>query len=162
MIFYSEGLPKEGKEEESKEFRKQLIELITPYTKQVNEYYVKSGGQPIPNGHIHPFSPDLNIYLYPKELDYEELHPLPNNWTRVENILRIVSEKFEIPEKLKDKPGKLVFLSMGSFGCANLELMTKLTGILAKSKNKFIVSKGPVFEPYELPDNMWGQRLEIY
>ena len=134
---------------------------MAPYTNKINDYYVKNGGSPLPKGHMHPYSPDLNIYLYPKELDYEELHPLPKNWMRVENIVRIVSENFEIPDKLKNKPGKLVFLSMGSFGCANLELMTKLTTILAKSKNRFIVSKGPVFEPYELPDNMWGQRLEI-
>ena len=111
---------------------------------------------------MHPYSPDLNIYLYPEELDYEELHPLPKNWIRVENVLRIVPDKFDIPEKLRDKPGKLIFLSMGSIGCADMELMTKLITILAMSKNRFIVSKGPVFEPYELPDNMWGQRLEIY
>ena len=100
--------------------------------------------------------------MYPEALDYKELHPLPKNWVRVENILRIVPDKFEIPDKLKDKLGKLIFLSMGSFGCANLELMTKLTSILAKSENRFIVSKGPVFEPYELSDNMWGQRFELF
>ena len=48
---------------------------------------------------------------------------------------------------------------MGSFGCANLDLMKRLTGILAKSQHKFIVSKGPVFDSHEMPENMWGERF---
>ena len=162
MVLIEQGLPITGKEEETKHFREEFVKLLTPLSDKVNDYLVKSGEGPLPNINLHPISPDLNIYMYPEELDYKELHPLPKNWVRVENILRIVPDKFEIPERLRDKSGKLIFLSMGSFGCANLELMIRLTSILAKSENRFIVSKGPVFEPYELPDNMWGQRLELF
>jgi UDP:flavonoid glycosyltransferase YjiC (YdhE family) len=35
--------------------------------------------------------------------------------------------------------------------------MKRLVSILAKSKNRFIVSKGPLGQKYELFDNMWGQ-----
>ena len=36
--------------------------------------------------------------------------------------------------------------------------MKRLIGILAESKHRFIVSKGPKHKQIELPDNMWGQQ----
>jgi len=97
--------------------------------------------------------------MYPKELDYEELQPLPSKWKRVDSFVRTTNHTFSLPESLSSRSGKLVFLSMGSFGCANLPLMTRLTEILGKSKHRFIVAKGPLHEKYELPDNMFGQRF---
>jgi UDP:flavonoid glycosyltransferase YjiC (YdhE family) len=66
-------------------------------------------------------------------------------------------ETFQIPDQLIGKPGKLIFVSMGTMCCSELKLMKRLVSILAKSKNRFIVSKGPLGQKYELPDNMWGQ-----
>jgi UDP:flavonoid glycosyltransferase YjiC (YdhE family) len=67
-------------------------------------------------------------------------------------------ENFEIPEKLRNKSGKLIYLSMGSMGGADVELMKRLVSILSKSKHRFIVSKGPLHDQYELADNMWGEK----
>ena len=131
---------------------------MAPLHKEVNDFFVANGGQPLEGLRTHPVSPYLNIYLWPKELDYEELRPMKDNWIRVENFCRITDDKFEIPKHLKSGSGKLVFLSMGSFGCANLELMKRLTDVFSRSPHKFIVSKGPVFESHPLPDNMWGER----
>ena len=36
--------------------------------------------------------------------------------------------------------------------------LNRLIGILANSKHRFIVSKGPKHQQIELPDNMWGQQ----
>ena len=47
---------------------------------------------------------------------------------------------------------------MGSMGGADIDLMKRLTGFLAESKHRFIVSKGPLHDKYELADNMWGQQ----
>lgn len=82
---------------------------------------------------------------------------LPENVVGVDCFVRTVPEqKFTLPAQLANKPGKLVLFSMGSFGCANLKLMTRLVGMLAKSKHRFIVSKGPL--KYDLPgDNLWGE-----
>jgi hypothetical protein len=64
--------------------------------------------------------------MYPKELDYEEIQPLPSNWLRVDGFVRTTKDTFTLPECLSNRSGKLIFLSMGSFGCANLELMTRV------------------------------------
>ncbi|XP_054152694.1 NDP-glycosyltransferase YjiC-like [Oppia nitens] len=42
-------------------------------------------------------------------------------------------------------------------GAVNVENMKRLCTILAKSRHRFIVSKGPKHDEYDLPDNMWGQ-----
>jgi UDP:flavonoid glycosyltransferase YjiC (YdhE family) len=48
---------------------------------------------------------------------------------------------------------------MGSFGSADLSLMTRLVNILAKSPQRFIISKGPLGDEYSLSDNMWSDNI---
>ena len=99
----------------------------------------------------------LNIYGYPLELDYTDIRPLPKNFIRFDNLKRTEEHlSFEIPVPLRDRPGKLVYFSMGSMGGADVENMKRLVTILSKSKHRFIVSKGPLHEEYDLPVNMWG------
>jgi UDP:flavonoid glycosyltransferase YjiC (YdhE family) len=40
----------------------------------------------------------------------------------------------------------------------DVKLMKKLVEILSKSLHKFMVSKGPLHDKYELAENMWGKR----
>ena len=67
-------------------------------------------------------------------------------------------QRFEMPEKLRDKPGKLIYLTLGTMCAVDVELMKRLVYMLAESKHRFIVSKGPLHDKYELADNMWGQQ----
>ncbi len=97
--------------------------------------------------------------MFPEELDYTDIRQLPSNWHRFDCFMRSAEkENFEIPEKLRNKSGKLIYLSMGSMGGADVELMKRLVSILSKSKHRFIVSKGPLHDQYELADNMWGEK----
>ena len=115
-------------------------------------------------GHVKgmcmPYSPFLNMYAYPEELDYTDIRPIPDKWVALDTFARKGEEKFEIPDKFKDRDEetqKLIYLSMGSMGSIDVELMKRLVGILAKSRHKFIVSKGLLGDEYELADNMWGR-----
>lgn len=109
-----------------------------------------------PIGYI-PISPLLNLYMYPEELDYTESEL--KDWKRCDCMVRDQKAgKFKIPEKLRDKPGKLIFLSLGSLASADVQLMTRLTSLLADCPHRFIVSKGPLHNQYDLPDNMWGEK----
>jgi len=115
------------------------------------------GLPPLAKGRFIYDSPFLNIYGYPLELDYHDIRPLPPKWYRFDNLKRTEQQqKFEIPVPLRDRPGKLVYFSMGSMGGTDLNLMKRLVTILSKSKHRFIVSKGPLHEEYDLPVNMWG------
>ncbi len=152
-------MPTNGNRDEWDVFKKQWDVIMADLYKRINDWCISKGALELSPNKLHPDSTYLNIYMYPKELDYQQYQPVPKNWFRLDHSVRKTLETFEIPEQLKKNPGKLVFLSLGSFGCVDLELMTRITGMLSKSEHRFIVSKGPLHDKYELPDNMWGQRF---
>jgi UDP:flavonoid glycosyltransferase YjiC (YdhE family) len=50
----------------------------------------------------------------------------------------------------------LIYLSLGSLGSADVELMQRLIDILGRTPHRYIVSKGPLHDTFDLPANMWG------
>ena len=125
-----------------------------------NDYVVSQGLDPLEKNKWFHDSKWLNIYGYPLEMDYSDIRPFPPKWFRFDNLKRNENQTaFVIPEQLRERPGKLIYFSMGSMGGTDVKLMIRLVSILSKSKHKFIVSKGPLHEKYELPDNMWGKQF---
>jgi MGT family glycosyltransferase len=52
--------------------------------------------------------------------------------------------------------GKLVYLSLGSLGSGDVELMRRLIGFLAETDHRVVVSMGPQHAELELAPNMVG------
>ena len=106
-------------------------------------YSLFDGGKPFPDDRFIE-SPYLNIYLYPLELDYIDQRPLPtqSKWQQFDSFIRMEEEEFDLPEKLLHKQGKFIFLSMGSLGSANVQLVKRLIDLVADLPFRFIVSKG--------------------
>ena len=49
-------------------------------------------------------------------------------------------------------------MARGKFiGSADIELMRRLVAVLADTPHRYVVSKGPRADEFELPDNMWGE-----
>ena len=120
--------------------------------------WIRSCGAPgLPDLAFLQPSESLNLYLYPEIADYVGARPLGSTWHRLDSSVRTTDVPFEVPEALRDGPGSLVYLSLGSLGSADIDLMRRLVGVLADSPHRFIVSKGPLHEELELPDNMWGE-----
>jgi MGT family glycosyltransferase len=63
---------------------------------------------------------------------------------------------WELPEELSDDEQPLVYLSLGSLGSADVELMEKLVAELSDAPYRVIVSKGPQADQFELAGNMAG------
>lgn len=101
-------------------------------------------------------SPYLNLYLYPAEVDYPRALPLGPTWHRLDSCVRATESTFELPEALARRSGALVYLSLGSLGSADVELMRRLVDVLGRTPHRYIVSKGPQHGEYELADNMVG------
>ena len=94
--------------------------------------------------------------MYPQEADYTAARPLGPSWHRLDSSVRETEEEFEIPQSLAGRSGALIYLSLGSLGSADVELMRRLVAILADTPHRYIVSKGPLHAEIDLPDNMWG------
>jgi MGT family glycosyltransferase len=101
-------------------------------------------------------SPHLNLYGYPDEVDYRRVPSLDSTWHNVQTSVR-ESEPWELPEHLRDRPGALLYLSLGSLGSADVDLMQRLVDILGATEHRVIVSKGPLDEQIRLHDNMCGE-----
>ncbi|MFB3739691.1 MAG: glycosyltransferase [Candidatus Velamenicoccus archaeovorus] len=110
---------------------------------------------PSPRDYLWP-SPYLNLYVFPAEADYARSNPLPPTVHRLESSVRRVDDTYTEHEKLGGE-GALVYLSLGSLGSADVELMRRLVDVLSRTPHRYIVSKGPQAELYELADNMVGE-----
>jgi UDP:flavonoid glycosyltransferase YjiC (YdhE family) len=102
-------------------------------------------------------SPYLNLYSYPAEADYERIKLLGPTWHRLDSTVRAPEATYELPAELAERDGALIYLSLGSLGSADVELMQRLVDVLAKTKHRVIVSKGPLADQIRLRDNQTGE-----
>jgi UDP:flavonoid glycosyltransferase YjiC (YdhE family) len=116
------------------------------------------GGPGLPSGRDYMYeSPFLNMYLFPEATDYRRATPLPPTWHRLDSSVR-TDEPFDVEAALPgDAP--IVYLSLGSLGSADVELMQRLIDVLGKTDHRVIVSKGPQHELLTLADNMFGEEF---
>ncbi|MET0800209.1 MAG: nucleotide disphospho-sugar-binding domain-containing protein [Actinomycetota bacterium] len=122
-----------------------------------NAFVVDAGAPPLPDLEFIHESDVLNLSVYPEIADYQRSRPLAPTWHRLESSVRETEEPFEVPETLRDGDGALVYLSLGSLGSADMELMRRLVSVLAETPHRYIVSKGPRADELDLPGNMWGE-----
>ena len=104
-------------------------------------------------------SPWLNLTLYPDEVDYPRARPLGDHWLNLQSSVRTTDAPWELPPVLAEREGPLVYLSLGSLGSADVELMQRLVDTLADAPWRVIVSKGPQHELLRLPDTMAGEEF---
>jgi UDP:flavonoid glycosyltransferase YjiC (YdhE family) len=108
-------------------------------------------------------SPWLNLFLYPRDADYRRERPLSPTWHRLESSVRETEATWELPDHLRpgagSRDGGLIYLSLGSLGSADVELMQRLVDVMATTRHRVIVSKGPLGDQIRLHDNMAGANL---
>ncbi len=123
-----------------------------------NDFVVSCGADPLPYLDFMPASTHANLYVFPEEADYVDRRPLDDTWHRVDSSVRSTDDPFELPAALAERPdgSALVYLSLGSLGSADVDLMKRLIDVLGHTPHRFIVSKGPQHAEYELASNMWG------
>ncbi|MEI8057434.1 MAG: nucleotide disphospho-sugar-binding domain-containing protein [Actinomycetes bacterium] len=103
-------------------------------------------------------SQQANLYVFPLEADYTDLRPLEPTWHRMDSSVRETDQVYELPALVAQRPADsaLIYLSLGSLGSADVDLMKRLIAALALTPHRYIVSTGPQHESYELADNMVG------
>jgi MGT family glycosyltransferase len=121
---------------------------------EFNAWVLAQGAEPLPDlEFVHEGA--ANLYVYPEIADYTAERPLGDSWHRLDSSVRETDEAFELPAELAGD-GPLVYFSLGSLGSADVELMRRIIGALARTPYRYIVSKGPLHAEIELADNMWG------
>ncbi|KAH7640339.1 hypothetical protein DERF_004891 [Dermatophagoides farinae] len=153
------------------EFRSVLDECYYNLVRQTQSRLCRQLSYPDPNdfewmkkNRFFIRSPHLNLYQYPQELDYNDRIYIPNDlYCRVDSFSRHeyldTNRKQELLEQIKHRngSGKLIYLSLGTMGACNLELMARLIRILSMTEHTYILSTGPANGELELGANMWAQ-----
>ena len=140
------------------EFRAEYERTHRDMWKDYDEWARSCGAPGLPDLRFIHESDQLNLYLYPEAVDYTDVRPLGATWHRLDSSVRTTDEPFEVPQHLRDGDGALIYLSLGSLGSADVDLMRRLVDVLSRTRHRFIVSKGPQAALYELADNMWGEQ----
>ncbi|MCU1360886.1 MAG: macrolide glycosyltransferase, partial [Ilumatobacteraceae bacterium] len=138
------------------QFRAEYDRTHRPMWNQYDEWVRSCGAPGLPDLDFIHTSQHLNLYLYPEVVDYTAQRPLDATWQRLDSSVRATDAAFTVPESLRDGPGSLIYLSLGSLGSADVDLMRRLIDVLGRTPHRYIVSKGPQHDQYDLADNMWG------
>jgi MGT family glycosyltransferase len=137
-------------------FRRAYGEAVAELHDEFSAFCAERGAGALPAAEFIPESIWLNLYLYPGEVDYVRADPLAPTWHRLDTCVRRSDATAELPQEIAEGDGALVYLSLGSLGSADVDLMRRLVEVLSRSPHRFVVSKGPQHTEYELADNMWG------
>jgi MGT family glycosyltransferase len=123
-----------------------------------NDWVIAQGAPPLPDLQFIHESEHANLYVYPAEADYDRRQPLGDTWHRIDSSVRETDENYQLPAAVADRPdgSGLVYLSLGSLGGADVELMRRLVDVLGHTRHRYVVSKGPMGDLIDLPDNMVG------
>jgi MGT family glycosyltransferase len=140
-------------------YRAEYERTVGPHHGAFSEFCQERGAPALEKGELIHTSPDLNLWLYPKEVDYPRSNPLGATWHNLEASVRATDAAWELPEPLASREGPLVYLSLGSLGSADVELMRALIATLADSPYRVIVSMGPQHAELELGENMVGEEF---
>jgi len=130
-------------------------EAVRPLHARLDAFCRANGAPPLPEDAFIWESPYLNLYLYPAELDYPRARPLQPTWHRIDSSVRDTEPPFTLPEELREG-GPLLYVSLGSLGSAEPELMGRLIELLGRTDYRAIVSLGPQKGKIDLPANVWG------
>ncbi len=123
-----------------------------------NDWVQEQGAPSLPDLEFVHTSDVANLYVFPEEADYIDVRPLDATWHRMDSSVRGTDEQYVLPAEVTDRPdgSALVYLSLGSLGSADVDLMKRLVDVLGRTPHRYIVSKGPQSDLYELADNMVG------
>jgi len=141
------------------DFVREYDSVHRPLWQDFDEWVQEQGAPPLHDLEFIHQSSDLNLYLYPAEADYARSAPLDASWHRLESCVRTGDGEFQLPEQLRGGRGALVYLSLGSLASADVALMERLVEVLGATGHRYIVSRGPQHDQYQLAGNMWGEEF---
>ncbi len=140
-------------------FRDEYERATGEVQRAFSEFCAGRGAPPLPAGEFIHTSQFLNLYVYPRELDYRRSEPLAPTWHRLESSVRGSDADWSPPAEIAAGEEALIYLSLGSLGSGDVPLMERLVESLGNTPHRYVVSKGPQHDSYELAPNMIGEEF---
>ncbi len=136
-------------------FRAHFNETIGPIHADFNAFLATCGEAPYPLGQFFEASPYLNLLLYPEAVKFARRHPLdPTRFQYLEGCVR-QEAAYEIPAFAANADKPLIYVSFGSLGAGDTELLKRLVAALGRLPYRALVNVGDYREAYgEVPANV--------
>ena len=136
-------------------FRARFNEVMAPVHDDFNAFLAQHGEAPYPPGQFFEASPFLNLLLYPEPVTYARAHPLdPARFQYLEGCVR-EEAPYEVPTFERNDDGPLVYVSFGSLGAGDTELLKRIIAALGASRFRALVNVGDYMAEYsDVPPNV--------
>ena len=136
-------------------FRARFHEVIKPIHDDFNSFLVTTGEDPYPIGQFFEPSPYMNLLLYPEQTRYKRVNPLdPRKFQYLEGCVR-QDEPYEIPEFGSSDAGPLLYVSFGSLGAGDTDLLKRIISMLDGTGYRALVNVGDYGDDYsDVPANV--------
>jgi MGT family glycosyltransferase len=136
-------------------FEKTYLNATKVVHRRYNAFRQSRGLPPLAPGTFLENSDKLNLLLAPSAVRYSREFPLPaNRFIFLEGCVRKES-RFD-PPKLPSDDGPLVYMSFGSLGSIDTDLIGKMIDTFATIPARFMVNVGSFLEAYQhVPDNVY-------
>ena len=137
-------------------FRERFNEVIKPIHDDFNQFpRANAARTPYPLGQFFEASPHLNLLLYPEPVKFARGTPLdPGRFQYLEGCVR-KEEPYEVPTFAENDDGPLLYVSFGSLGAGDTELLKRIVAAVGKSRYRALVNVGDYTGAYsELPPNV--------
>jgi MGT family glycosyltransferase len=129
--------------------------LIAPCHARYNAFLAAAGHPPYPLGQFFESSPWLNLLLYPEPLAFRRRRPLdPRRFQYLEGCVRDEGT-YSVPRFAAHEGRPLLYLSYGSLGSSDLELIKRQIALLGRLPYRALVNVGDSLDAYtDLPANV--------
>ena len=136
-------------------YQERFLSAIGDIHDDFNNFLAACGEAPYPPGQFFETSPYLNLLLYPSAARFRRRHPLDENkFQYLDGCVR-QEKPFAVPtfKSCNDKP--LLYVSFGSLGAGDVDLMRRLIDVLAELPVRVLVNVGDYGDSYPPPpDNI--------
>ena len=136
-------------------FRRRYQEVLKPIHDEFNKFLIQCGEAPYPLANFVEESPYMNFLLYPESAKFNRSKPLdPDRFQYLEGCVREDSP-FEMPAFEVNSESPLIYVSFGTLGSSDIQLMQRLIDVLGKLPYRVLLNVGDYIEQYKnVPKNI--------
>lgn len=136
-------------------FRDHFNDVIAPIHADFNAFLASTGEAAYPIGQFFEASPYMNLLLYPEPVKFQRAHPLPpEQFQYLEGCVR-EEAPYEVPVFAKNNDKPLLYISFGSLGAGDTDLLKRLIATVGELPYRALVNVGDYKDSYEnIPGNV--------
>jgi len=130
-------------------FESRFNEVIRPIHERFNAFLADCGEAPYPLGQFFEASPYLNLLLYPEPVKFKRRTPLDRKrFHYLEGCVR-QEEPYQVPTFAANDDKPLIYVSYGSLGAGDTDLLKRVIAALAKLPYRALVNVGDYMDAYD-------------